>query len=77
MVIQYYILAPVNDTTVITKKKNEPRYIKQRRSFYMRLVKKQASRGKQQPELELVHVVGTLMIPNLRAKGNISIYIFI
>lgn len=44
----------------------------QRRSFYMRLVKKAASRG-EQPELELVHVVGSLMMQNPETKSNINL----
>jgi len=40
----------------------------QRRSFYMRLVKKAVSRG-EQPEFELVHVVGTLMMQNPGVKS--------
>lgn len=36
----------------------------------MRLVKKAVSRG-EQPELELVHVVGTLMKQNPGTKSNI------
>lgn len=44
----------------------------QRRSFYMRLVKKAVSRG-EQPEFELVHVVGTLMVQNDGTKSNIDI----
>lgn len=45
----------------------------QRRSFYMRLVKKAVSRG-EQPEFELVHVVGTLMMQNPGVKSKISKY---
>lgn len=41
----------------------------QRRSFYMRLLKKTVSRG-DQPEYKLVHVMGTLM-QNNGAKSNI------
>ncbi|XP_050428438.1 neuronal PAS domain-containing protein 2-like [Adelges cooleyi] len=48
--------------------KRNRRFNIQRRSFYMRLLKRAVSRG-EQPEYELVHVVGTLMIPN-KAKAT-------
>lgn len=45
----------------------------QRRSFYLRLVKKVVSRD-EQPELELVHVMGTLMIQKSDSKSIIDTY---
>ncbi|KAL4090265.1 hypothetical protein QTP88_025143 [Uroleucon formosanum] len=41
----------------------------QRRTFYLRLVKKVVSRD-EQPELELVHVMGTLMIQKTDSKNS-------
>ncbi|XP_050545530.1 neuronal PAS domain-containing protein 2-like isoform X2 [Daktulosphaira vitifoliae] len=56
------------DEVSASQGKRNRRFNIQRRSFYMRLLKRAVSRG-EQPEYELVHVVGTLMIPN-KAKCN-------
>lgn len=57
------------DNTSTSKPSTEGGFKVQRRSFYVRLVKKAVSRSEQR-DLELVHVVGTLMMQNSTAKSN-------
>lgn len=66
-----YILVTTDDSSLNSNQGEESGYKMQRRSFYMRLVKKAVSRG-EQPEFELVHVVGTLMVQNDGTKSNIK-----
>ena len=49
---------------------NDGNFKIQRRTFYLRLVKKVASRD-EQPEVELVHVMGTLMVQKSDSKSTI------
>ncbi|XP_026813405.1 aryl hydrocarbon receptor nuclear translocator-like protein 2 isoform X1 [Rhopalosiphum maidis] len=59
-----------NDDSSLNVKQNSNGNFKiQRRSFYLRLIKKVVSRD-EQPELELVHVMGTLMVQNSGTKNN-------
>ncbi|XP_025202262.1 aryl hydrocarbon receptor nuclear translocator-like protein 2 isoform X2 [Melanaphis sacchari] len=58
-----------NDPLLNVKQNSNGNYKIQRRSFYLRLIKKVVSRD-EQPELELVHVMGTLMIQNSGTKNN-------
>uniref|UniRef100_A0A2S2NJX9 Aryl hydrocarbon receptor nuclear translocator-like protein 1 n=1 Tax=Schizaphis graminum TaxID=13262 RepID=A0A2S2NJX9_SCHGA len=66
-----------NDTSIISnddpslnvKQNIKGNFKMQRRSFYLRLIKKVVSRD-EQPELELVHVMGTLMVQNSGTKNN-------
>lgn len=57
------------DNTSTSKTSSEGGFKVQRRSFYVRLVKKAVSRSEQR-DLELVHVVGTLMMQNSTTKSN-------
>nr|AYI50057.1 juvenile hormone receptor methoprene-tolerant [Myzus persicae] len=58
-----------NDPLLNFKQISNENYKIQRRSFYLRLIKKVVSRD-EQPELELVHVMGTLMIQKSDSKSS-------
>jgi len=64
----YFVVT--NDDALNQKPGSESGFTVQRRSFYVRLVKKAVSRG-EQPDFKLVHVVGTLMMQNSSSKSNI------
>lgn len=63
-----YFIVTTDDASQNDSRETEGSFKIQRRSFYMRLVKKAVSRG-EQPEFELVHVVGTLMMQNPGMKS--------
>ncbi|KAE9538039.1 hypothetical protein AGLY_006011 [Aphis glycines] len=75
--LKYHQDETSNDTSIISnddsslnvKQNSNENYKIQRRSFYLRLIKKVVSRD-EQPELELVHVMGTLMVQNSGNKNN-------
>jgi len=64
----YIFTVAADDPSLNESQGTEGNFKIQRRSFYMRLVKKAVSRG-EQPEFELVHVVGTLMMQNPGVKS--------
>lgn len=68
MLFFFFFLVATNNTST-SKPSSEGGFKVQRRSFYVRLVKKAVSRSEQR-DLELVHVVGTLMMQNSTAKSN-------
>lgn len=70
----FFVLVATNDPLLNFKQISNENYKIQRRSFYLRLIKKVVSRD-EQPELELVHVMGTLMIQKSDSKSIINIIV--
>ncbi|XP_015367926.1 PREDICTED: circadian locomoter output cycles protein kaput-like isoform X2 [Diuraphis noxia] len=62
-------IVSINDPLLNIKQNSKGDSKIQRRSFYLRLVKKVVSRD-EQPEFELVHVMGTLMIQQSDSKNS-------
>jgi len=73
--INLFVPVSNDDPSLNVKQNSNGNYKIQRRSFYLRLIKKVVSRD-EQPELELVHVMGTLMVQNSGNKSNIITVIF-
>lgn len=73
--INLFVSVPNDDSSLNVKQNSNENYKIQRRSFYLRLIKKVVSRD-EQPELELVHVMGTLMVQNSGNKSNIMTVLF-
>jgi len=73
--INLFVSVPNDDPSLNVKQNSNENYKIQRRSFYLRLIKKVVSRD-EQPELELVHVMGTLMVQNSGNKSNIITVLF-
>jgi len=68
ILINFCVLADTNDPLL----NSDGNFKIQRRTFYLRLVKKVVSRD-EQPEVELVHVMGTLMVQKSDSKSIIYI----
>jgi len=73
--INLFVSVSNDDPSLNVKQNSNGNYKIQRRSFYLRLIKKVVSRD-EQPELELVHVMGTLMVQNSGNKSNIITVLF-
>lgn len=68
ILINFCVLDDTNDPLL----NSDGNFKIQRRTFYLRLVKKVVSRD-EQPEVELVHVMGTLMVQKSDSKSIIYI----
>jgi hypothetical protein len=75
IILNFFILVSNDDPSLNVKQNSNGNFKIQRRSFYLRLIKKVVSRD-EQPELELVHVMGTLMVQNSGTKSNIIAVLF-
>jgi len=75
ILINFFVLVSNDDPSLNVKQNSNGNFKIQRRSFYLRLIKKVVSRD-EQPELELVHVMGTLMVQNSGTKSNIIAVLF-